>query len=47
MTENISMSDLMRNYDRADNDDFEKKLEVTIIEENVDAFMIDKGDNSN
>jgi uncharacterized membrane-anchored protein len=43
MTENISMSDLMRNYDRADNGDFEKELEVTIIEENIDGFMTDKG----
>ncbi|MDR0819920.1 MAG: S1 RNA-binding domain-containing protein [Endomicrobium sp.] len=39
--ENISMSDLMKNYDKTDNADFEKELEVTIIEENADGFMVD------
>jgi ribosomal protein S1 len=39
--ENISMSDLVRNYDKADNADFEKGIEVTIIEENADGFMVD------
>jgi hypothetical protein len=35
------MYDLIRNYDGADSADFEKELEVTIIEENVDGFMVD------
>ncbi len=39
--ENISMSDLVRNYDKADNADFEKELEVTVIEENADGFIVD------
>ncbi|GHT09865.1 hypothetical protein AGMMS49532_08850 [Endomicrobiia bacterium] len=41
--ENISMSDLMRNYDKTDNADFEKELEVTIVEENADGFIVDLG----
>ena len=41
--ENMSMSDLMRNYDKTDNADFEKELEVKIVEENADGFMVDLG----
>jgi small subunit ribosomal protein S1 len=35
------MADLMKSYDKSINIDFGKELEVTIIEENSDGFMVD------
>jgi small subunit ribosomal protein S1 len=42
-SEDISMADLMKGYDESGNIDFEKELEVTIIAENSDGFMVDLG----
>ena len=41
--EDISMTDLMKDYDKSSNVDFGKELDVTIIEENSDGFMVDLG----
>jgi small subunit ribosomal protein S1 len=41
-----SMADLMKSYDKSTNVDFGKELEVTIIEENSDGFMVDLGTKS-
>jgi len=41
--EELSMADLMKEYDGAGNLSLGKELEVTIIEENADGFMVDLG----
>ncbi|MDR3257102.1 MAG: S1 RNA-binding domain-containing protein [Endomicrobium sp.] len=41
--EDISMADLMKDYNESPNIDFGKELEVTIIAENADGFMVDLG----
>lgn len=41
--EDMSMADLMKEYDGAGNLSLGKEIEVTIIEENEDGFMVDLG----
>ncbi|MDR3275501.1 MAG: hypothetical protein LBS81_06060 [Endomicrobium sp.] len=41
--ENTSMADLMKDYNESINVAFGKELEVTIIEENADGFIVDFG----
>jgi small subunit ribosomal protein S1 len=40
------MADLMKSYDKSINADFGKELEVTIVDENSDGFMVDLGTKS-
>ena len=41
--EDISMSDFMKDCYKNVDTDFEKEVEVTIIEENEDGFVVDFG----
>ncbi|MCA6085432.1 MAG: S1 RNA-binding domain-containing protein [Endomicrobium sp.] len=42
-SEGINMADLMKNFYKTGAADFEKEIEVTIVEENEEGFMVDLG----